>query len=63
MKIDLWTKVVFTVIAGCLLILAVRSLQVIPAQAGGVKIYQVDIRKIGGNYVFLYDLIKKPGQK
>jgi len=58
MKIDLWTKVVFTVIAVCLVILAVKSLQVIPAQAAR-EIIAVDLIKIGGNYVFLSDLIKK----
>jgi len=58
MKIDLWTKIVFTVIAVCLAILAVRSLQVIPAQAAREEIIKVDLVKIGGNYVFLNDLIK-----
>jgi len=58
MKIDLWTKIVFTVIAGCLLILAVRSLQVIPAQARQ-EIIAVNLVKVGGNYVFLADLVKK----
>jgi len=59
MKIDLWTKVVFTVIAVCLIILAVRSLQVIPAQATQEKIIRVDVVKIGGSYVFLKDLVEK----
>lgn len=58
MKIDLWTKIVFTVIAVCLIVLAVRSLQVIPAQAAREEIIKVDLVKIGGNYVFLNDLIK-----
>jgi len=58
MKIDLWTKVVFTVIAIALSILAVRSLQVIPAQARQ-EIIRVDLVKIGGNYVYLNDLVKK----
>lgn len=57
MKIDLWTKVVFTVIAIALCILAVRSLQVIPAQATRGGTIRVDVVKIGGNYVFLSDLI------
>ena len=59
MKIDLWTKIVFTVIAGCLIILAARSLQVIPAQATSQEIIAVDLVKIGGNYVFVTDFIKK----
>lgn len=63
MKIDLWTKVVFTVIAIALSILAVRSLQVIPVQARGTAmenvVWKMDLVKIGGNYVFLNDLVKK----
>lgn len=60
MKVDLWTKIVFTVIAISLATLAVRSLQVIPAQATRGEIIRVNLIEIGGRNVFLYDLVKKP---
>lgn len=58
MKIDLFTKIVFTLICIFLGILAVRSLQVIPAQARQ-EIIAVNLVKVGGNYIFLADLVKK----
>jgi len=59
--IDNFTKVVLTVIAVALMILAVKTFRVVPTsvEAARGEIYQVDIRKIGGNYVFLSDLVKK----
>jgi len=57
--IDNFTKVMLTVIAVALMVLAVKTFQVVPmsVEAARGEIYQVDIRKIGGNYVFLNDII------
>lgn len=61
MKIDLWTKVVFTVIAISLTILAVKSLQVVPIQAADKYMFQgdilkVDLVRIGGDSYSVNDL-------
>lgn len=52
MKPDLYTKVVLTVIAVCLVVLAGKELQIIPnAQASGSGVVQVDISYINGHLI------------
>lgn len=52
MKPDLYTKIVLTVIAVCLVVLASKELQLVPnAQASSGDIVKVDIVKIDGLYV------------
>ena len=49
MKPDLYTKVVLTIIAVCLLVIASKQVQLIPAaQAASGDIVKVDIVKING---------------
>jgi len=52
MKIDLYTKILLTIIAGCLVWQTVRPI-VIPTTAGaGPAIVNVNIEKVGGRAVY-----------
>lgn len=51
MRIDLYTKVVLSVIAVCLLLLAAQTLRPKPAGADREEIIRVDLVKVGGYWV------------
>lgn len=57
MKIDLYTKIVFTVIAVCLALLAVRSFQAAPVVGKVQIIHRVDLWKVGGRYISKDELL------
>jgi len=59
MKIDVYSKVIFTVIAVCLVLLTIKIFQPMPATAGREEIMKVNLVKIGGNYVFKSDFLKE----
>lgn len=53
MKSDLYTKVVLTVIAVCLLVIAGKEIHIIPnAQAYNDEAIKVNIVKVNGNNVY-----------
>lgn len=55
--------VLLAIIATCQIVLVVDAIEPPAVRAKSQSIQKCDIVKIGGNYVYLYDLIKKPGQK
>ena len=59
--IDNFTKVVLTIIAIALMVLAVKTLQVVPmsAQAAREEVIKVNVVQIGGRPVFLSDILGK----
>lgn len=56
MKIDLYSKVVLTVIAACLVLLTIQSLKPKPVKAAREEIINVNISTIGGSSHSAYDL-------
>jgi hypothetical protein len=53
MKIDLYTKIVLTIIAGCMLWENVlRPILTVPVAHAGKEIIDVNIEKVGGRSVF-----------
>ena len=53
--IDKTTRVLLAVIAACLVILTIRTFQVVPVQAGGETLLRVDVARIGGAPVTSFD--------
>ena len=51
MKLDLYTKVILSIIAVSLLLLTAQSLRPKPVRAGREEIVRVDLVKVGGYYV------------
>lgn len=57
MKIDLYTKVIFTIIAVCLALLTVKTFQAVPVVAEREEILKVDLVKVGGYHISKGELL------
>ena len=61
MKTDIFTKIILTVIAVCLVWICIKPLALQTAQAGRQEIVDVNIERVGGFLVFK-SLPVKPGE-
>lgn len=57
MKPDLFTKIILTVIAVCLVVLAWKSLVPEPAVARQEEVIKVDLVRIGGYFVSKFEVM------
>ena len=57
MRIDLYMKVIFSIIAVCLVLLTVKTFQAVPVAAERERIVKVDLVKVGGYYISKRELL------
>lgn len=58
MQIDIFTRIMLAVIAGCLVLLTVQSLKPEPVKAAREEIIRVDICRIGGYHVSKWEILQ-----
>lgn len=59
MRIDLYMKVIFSIIAACLVLLTVKIFQAVPVAAERERIMKVELVKVGGYYISKRELLGK----